>query len=76
MLNYEGTSQFYPPVYHHGATDWSATPLLPTTSTDYVPQLVTANPYYSPYNVPSSTPFATYPPPLVQQFSAGNPINF
>ncbi|KAI6191254.1 Zinc finger, C2H2 type [Aphelenchoides bicaudatus] len=67
MLNYD--SQFYAPVY----PAWTAsTPLLPTTSTDYVPQL--ANPYYAPYNVSSST-FPTYPPPTldVQQFGAGYP---
>lgn len=70
MLNYESpTPQFYTaPVYGAG---WpSSAPLLPTTSTDYVPQLVATNSYYNSYN--ASSTFSAYPPPIdMQQFASG-----
>lgn len=69
------SQQFYS-VYPPSWSSPAPSSLVPTTSYDYVPQIVAANAYYGHYNLPSSVstnvPFPSYASAIDgQQFSSG-----
>jgi uncharacterized Zn-finger protein len=68
------SQQFYS-VYPPSWSSPAPSSLVPTTSYDYVPQIVAANAYYGHYNLPSSAtnvPFPTYASAIDgQQFNSG-----
>jgi hypothetical protein len=83
MLSYNlPDPQHFYPVYQTPNVGWTSTApsatssLIPTTSQDYVPQIVAANAYYGHYNIPSSTngPFPAYASSVDTQFGSGNLI--